>query len=241
MDRDTRKKRVLEIILKTHIETGEPVGSRYISDIMGLSSATIRNIMAEIEDEGYIEQPHTSAGRVPTERAYRLYVNSILGEEERNLFEIKKINETLYSRYRTFIEIMEHASSVISTITSYTSFVIYPKNHIFTDGAYHILDYPEFKNIGKAKNLLRALDDKDELLDIMNEYISSGTLNIRIGRENKKEEFSSCSIITASYKVGKEIVGGVGIIGPIRMKYKRVVPIIRHLAESCSRMLEKIV
>ncbi len=241
MDSGIRKRKILDIILKAHIETGLPVGSRYISNIMGLSSATIRNIVADLEEEGYVNQPHISAGRIPTERAYRLYVNTLLDEKESNPYEIKRINDELFSRYHTYSEIMEHASYLISNLTNYTSFVIYPKRHIYMDGVYHMLEQPEFNTLSKAKMLLKALDEKDKLLSMMNTYISTGTLKIHIGKENQKEEFESCSIVTASYRVRKKIVGGLGIIGPVRMKYKRVVPLVRYLADSFSRMLERII
>ena len=106
MDSELRKRKILDIILKAHIETGVPVGSRYISNIMGLSSATIRNIVANLEEEGYVNQPHISAGRIPTERAYRLYVNTLLDEKEGSPYELKRINDELFSRYHTYNEIM---------------------------------------------------------------------------------------------------------------------------------------
>ncbi len=240
MDTEIRKKKILDIILKTHIETGKPIGSRYISNIMGLSSATIRNLVADLEEEGYVKQPHISAGRIPTERAYRLYVNTLLDEKEGSPYELKRINDELFSRYHTYNEIMEHASCSMSNLTNYTSFVIYPKGHIYMDGIYHMLEQPEFDTLSKARMLLKALDEKDKLLGMMNTYISTGTLKIHIGKENQEEEFESCSIITASYRVRKRIVGGLGIIGPVRMKYKCVMPLVRYLADSFSRMLERI-
>jgi len=240
MDTEIRKRKVLDIVLKAHIESGMPVGSRYVSNIMGLSSATIRNAMADLEEEGYVEQPYTSAGRIPTEMAYRLYVNGLLDECDTVSYEINKLNDELFSRYRSYQEMIEHASSAISDLTNYTSFVIYPKDHIYMDGVYYMLEQPEFNNLDKIKQLIRALDEKDRLLEMINPYISAGSLKVHIGKENKRDEFDSCSIITACYTVRKRIVGGLGIIGPVRMKYRRIVPLIKYLAESFSRMLERI-
>jgi len=241
MDTELRKKKILEIILKAHIETGEPVGSRYVSNILGLSSATIRNIMAILEEEGYIDQPHTSAGRLPTEMAYRDYANSLLNQMYGLGYEVDKINREVFSRYTTYTEIIENASSAISRLTNYTSFVIYPKDHIYMDGMYHLFEYQEFKTLKQAMRLLKVLDEKEKLLHLINEYLATGALNIRIGRENKVDGFEACTIIAASYTVRKKVVGGVGIIGPVRMKYRKVVPIVRHLADSFSRMLERVI
>lgn len=241
MDPMSRKRKILDIILRTHIETGMPVGSKYISDIMGLSSATIRNVMSDLEEEGYLDQPYTSAGRVPTERAYRFYVNSLLDEESSAQYEVKKINEELFSRYKTYNDIIEHASYAISNLTNYTSFVIYPRGKIHMDGFYHILEQPEFNSMDRIGSILKILDERQRFTDMMDDYISKGALKIHIGKENQIEEFESCSVITASYRVGNKIVGGLGIIGPVRMRYRSVVPLIKYIADSFSRMLERII
>ena len=240
MANDIRKKKVLDIILRTHIDRAEPVCSRYIADLMGLSSATIRSLMAGLTDEGYLRQPHTSAGRVPTERAYRFYVNSLIQIWESNVHEVRRLNEELFSRYRRYNELIEHTSYIVSKLTQYTSFVIYPKDHIYMDGACHMLEQPEFYNLNKVRNLLRMLDEKEKFLNLMNSYISTGALKVHIGRENSLGGFESCSVITASYKVKNRVVGGLGIIGPVRMKYRRVVPVVKYLAESVSRLLERV-
>ena len=111
----------------------------------------------------------------------------MLNEGDNAPYEIRKINEELYARYRSFNEMIEHTSLTISNLTHYASFVIYPKGHISMDGTYHMLEEPEFNSLNKAKILLKALDEKDKLLNMMDDYISTGTLNIRIGRENSKE------------------------------------------------------
>jgi len=240
MDRDVRKRKILDIILKAHIENGMPVGSRYVSNVMGLSSATIRNAMVDLEEEGYVEQPHTSAGRIPTEMAYRSYVNSLLNESEYPSYETERLNNELFSRYRSYNEMIEHASTAISHLTNHTSFVIYPKDHLYMDGVHCMFEQPEFNSLDDIRKLLKALDQKERLLDMINSYISTGSLNVHIGKENKRDEFESCSIITACYTVRKRIVGGLGIIGPVRMKYRSVVPLIKYVANSFSRMLERI-
>lgn len=239
MDSISRKDKVLDIITRVHIESAEPICSKYIADIIGVSSATIRNIMSELEDDGYLEQPHTSAGRVPTERAYRRYVNSLIEERASVLRQIERLKQDLFSRYQKYSEIIEKVSYSVSKLTHYTSFVIYPRDHIYMDGAFHMLEQPEFCSLPKIKKILKTLDEKEKLLDTINSYLSGGVLNIHIGRENQIEGFESCSVITSSYKVKGKVVGGIGIIGPIRMNYKVVVPIVKYLSDSVSSMLER--
>jgi len=240
MDRSIRQKKILDIIIRSHIDRADPICSRYIANIMGLSSATIRHIMAALEKDGYLKQPHTSAGRVPTERAYRVYVNSLIGLWKNNIAEIRRINDELFSRYKHYNDIIEKTSYCVSKITSYTSFVIYPKDHIYTDGASHMLEQPEFYNLPTVKVLLNTLDEKEKLLLTLNRYISEGSLKVHIGRENAAGGLDACSIITASYRVKNNVVGGLGIIGPVRMKYRKVVPLVKYLADTVSRMLENV-
>ncbi|MFH1791234.1 MAG: hypothetical protein ABH885_04540 [Candidatus Omnitrophota bacterium] len=238
MSSEMRKKKVLEIVIREHMDRALPVGSNYVSRIMGLSSATIRNIMGELEDEGYLEQPHTSAGRIPTERAYRHYVNSLLDTWEGSIHEIRRINRELFMRFQKYNELVERTSYVISRLTGYTSFVIYPSDHIYLDGAFHMLEQPEFSEIGRIKKILRMLDEKERMLEVINAYLSTGALKIHIGRENSLDGFEGCSIVTSSYSVRGKVVGGLGIIGPIRMQYRRVVPLVKYISESVSRVLD---
>ncbi len=240
MAKTDRKTKVLDIILKKHIEWAEPVGSKYISEILGVSSATVRNIMSDLEDDGYLEQPHTSAGRVPTERAYRTYVNSLFQERENILNEIRLLNEELFSRYQKYNDLIEKTSYYFSKLTHYTSFVVYPKDHLYMDGAFHMLEQPEFASLPKIKKILKTLDEKERMLNHMNMYIESGVLKVLIGRENHLDGFESCSIITSSYKVNGKVVGGIGVIGPIRMNYKRIVPMVKYISDSVSKILERL-
>jgi len=240
MDREIRKRKVLDIILRTHIDRAMPIGSTYIAELMGLSSATIRNTMSDLYDEGYLEQPHTSAGRVPTERAYRLYVNSLLEQFDSNTTEIKKISRELLSRRQRYNDIIMRISYSVSKLTGYTTFAVYPTDHIYMDGTYHILEQPEFYNLKKIKKILGILDEKERFLSLINSYLSTGSLKIHIGRENNLPGFEVCSLITASYNIRGRVVGGLGIVGPIRMKYRRVIPVVRYCADSISRMLEGV-
>ncbi|MDD5440557.1 MAG: hypothetical protein PHS37_10275 [Candidatus Omnitrophica bacterium] len=236
---DIRKKKVLEIILKAHIDHAEPVSSKYVSQLIGLSSATIRSLMTEMEGEGYLVQPHTSAGRIPTERAYRDYVNTLLDTWESNIEEIKRLNDELFRRYQRYNELVAHISYSIARLTHYMAFSVYPMDHLYLDGASYILEQPEFDNMRAIKKILNTLEEKEKMLERIGVYLAAGALKIHIGHENAIDGFEACSVVTASYKVRNKVVGGVGIIGPVRMKYKKVVPLVRYLADSISRMLER--
>ena len=240
IDRETRRNRVLEAIVKVHITSALPVGSKYIARMLDLSSATIRHVMFELEREGYVKQPYTSAGRIPTDLGYRKYVDSMM--------HVRKLPEdrifSKISRYitkkRFFEEAIEAVSSAISKITNYTGIALSPNNKVYFDGTYHMLEYPEFSRLGMARNFLRVMEEKDELLRIMSQDLETRGIAIRIGRENIFEELRECTVITSVYKVKNHISGNIGVIGPMRMRYEEVVPLVERLAEITTETLEEI-
>ena len=136
-----RKKQILKAIVEAHIDGGEPVGSKYIlqNTLMSCSSATIRNEMAELETLGYLEQPHTSAGRVPSELGYRFYVDSLVEQYAKTTHEVVKINQLLKAKMSEIDQILETASRLASSMTNYTGIAIKPKASSVTMAKYEII------------------------------------------------------------------------------------------------------
>lgn len=240
IDKVARQNRVLEAIVKTHIETALPVGSKYIARVLGLSSATIRNAMSRLEKEGFVRQPYTSAGRIPTDLGYRKYVDNMQRLSELPETDIFSHVRQLISEKRFFEEVIEATSQAISEITNYTGIALSPNNRLYFDGTYHMLEQPEFMELGMARNFLKILEEKDELMQIMNRDLEAKGTIIHIGRENRFEELQKCTIITATYKFRDHVSGNIGVIGPMRMKYEEVVPIVESLAEMTTEALEEI-
>mgnify|MGYP001654437793 CR=1 FL=1 len=126
MELTDRKKQILKVVVEDYVRTAEPVGSKAIaaSIDMEVSSATIRNEMAELENLGYLEQPHTSAGRVPSPKGYRLYVNELMEEHKLSLQETQRINQALAMRMRELDRVLDQAGRVVSQLTNYPSFAL---------------------------------------------------------------------------------------------------------------------
>ena len=126
MDLSDRKKRILRAIIESYIQTAEPVGSKAIADSIGLevSSATIRNEMADLESLGLLEKPHTSAGRIPSPKGYRLYVNELMQGLELSLQETRRINEALKLKMRELDRVLDQAGRVVSQLTNYPAFAV---------------------------------------------------------------------------------------------------------------------
>jgi len=239
-----RREKVLDIIVKFHIDSAEPVGSKTVSDYMELSSATIRNIMSELEAMGLIGQPYTSAGRIPTEEGYRFYVDFLMQPQE-VLPEEKQGIESIYKLESNRLDdIMEKGLHILSSMSSLASLVMFPRineNRLYYDGTHYILEQPEFRNTDTIKLLFKALEEKKALLNLFAEDLdlSGDRIKIRIGSENKDEGLKQCSLITASFKIGGTSLGTVGILGPKRMKYSKLISRVNYFARTISRFLDE--
>ena len=267
-DKQDRQKNVLDMVIKYHIGTAEPVGSHSISDCMGLSSATIRNIMYDLEEMGLIRQPHTSAGRVPTSKGYRQYVDSLL--EEKAFLESgpETLDEAIsLSGSRSIEDIIVKCLQLCSKATSQTCIALFPtlklreylregiagdtrstlsslydfEDRLYFDGAHYLATYPEFRDAETICNVLKALEDRRALLDILEEDSKDIGVKVHIGNENKVSGFNRCTLITANYSLDDNINGSLGIIGPMRMEYEKVIPVVNSIAETISEFLDEVI
>jgi len=210
---DDRKQRVLQAIIEEYIETAEPVSSGALVKNYGLdySSATIRNDMADLESIGLLDKPHTSAGRIPSQKGYRFYVDKLVKGDDLSQDEIAYIK----AKFAT-----EAITEIISKITHYTSLLI-AEADIKAVLLGEILDLPEFnKNPNMAKNFIKLLYEK-EVINIINE---TQDISIYIGDETEYQDFS---IIT----LNQEPIGTIGIIGPTRMDYSKVISVIKYIKQ----------
>jgi len=338
MELGERKKLILKAIVSDYIQTGEPVGSRTISKKcnIGLSSATIRNEMSDLEELGFLEQPHTSAGRIPSDKGYRYYVDQLMeisypSEEETRV--IKKILEL--ATLNEIGKIIQRTTKLLSEITRYTTAVVSPSasrgafksiqlikvtateivaiiltdmgiikhvliklpeqitsdkllrinnmlneklrgltveeidlsvifsiqneigeykeilnaiipalyeslkpssSDIYLEGATNIFQYPEYNDIDKARSFLSLMEHKEVLMDLM--CAGDSSLRVSIGNENSVDEAKECSIITTSYTIGDRDAGRIGIIGPRRMDYAKVIGTLNRLSDILNSILK---
>ena len=332
-----RKKQILKAIVEAHISGGEPVGSKYIVENKQLacSSATIRNEMSELEELGFLEKPHTSSGRVPSEQGYRFYVDSLLQHYAMTASEVAQINQILKAKMSELDGILERASKLASNLTNYTGFAVRPKyssvtvskfeaieidegnlllvmitsngsvktNRLHVDGGCsreslglltrvlnenlvglgseeitlpilvklenemgefahlinpvikviydtmneaddgdlrisglnRLLQYPEFSNAERFGQLLSALESKEDIVNL----VSSGKddVNVIIGSEGEYKVMDNSSVIYKPIKKNGRTVGAIGVIGPLRMDYAKVLATIEELGDNISDML----
>lgn len=335
-----RKKQILKAVVEAHIAAGEPVGSKYIvqNNLLSCSSATIRNEMAELEEMGYLEQPHTSAGRVPSELGYRFYVDSLLQHYAMTSKEIEEINSVLRLKMGELDKILEVASRVASKITNYTGIAVKPRQPsvkvlkyeivaidqrqfaivmILSTGAIktkrvkldfdtsedllarlaqamnayltglcadeitlssvmsleratgddallvnaavkavyetmsevdggdlhysgldHLLQYPEYSDVNKLGEIINTFEEKDQILDLVSEGVDGDDVNVLIGSESSVKVMSDSAIVFKQIKKDGRTVGAIGVVGPRRMDYARVLATLNELSDSISDIIE---
>lgn len=332
MELDERKKKILQAVIRNYLETGEPVGSRTISKYtdLNLSSATIRNEMSDLEEMGYIIQPHTSAGRIPSDKGYRFYVDTMLEEKEREVDELKGL---LVEKDEKMDTLLKRVARVLATNTNYAAMITAPQYHhnklkfiqlsrvdthqllavivvegnvikntmlrvdealddetllklnillnthlnglsieeinlsmiselkrqagihssivsevidavaeaiksdedlkIYTSGTNNILKYPELTdNREKASELINIFEEKQSLNELVTETLAdenSTGIQVYIGNETPVQSMKDCSVVTATYDLGEGMRGTVGIIGPKRMDYDKVISTLKTL------------
>ncbi|MCQ2542907.1 MAG: heat-inducible transcriptional repressor HrcA [Lachnospiraceae bacterium] len=337
MELDERKTIILQAIIKNYLETGEPVGSRTISKYtdLNLSSATIRNEMADLEELGYIIQPHTSAGRIPSDKGYRFYVDSMMIKQEK---EVEELKEVLLEKEEKLDHMLKQAAKLMAINTNYATMITAPRNlkniikfiqlsrvddkhilavivvegnvikntmidvdeplneeamlklnillnthlnglsvedislglitalkqqagehgpivaevidvvaetikededlEIYTSGTTNIFKYPELTDNQKASDLINAFEEKHLLTQLIDDEDKNG-IKVYIGEESPIQTMKDCSIVTANYEFGDGMRGMIGIIGPKRMDYDKVLGTIKNMKSQLDQLYKK--
>ena len=335
MAMDERKFRILQAIIDDYILTAVPVGSRTISKKYGmsLSSATIRNEMSDLEELGYLDQPHVSAGRVPSAKAYRLYVDQLLETGRLSAEDEQLVRAHFAGRTRQMEDVIDHAAQVLSSLTKYTAVVLPPtgveprirniqlvsvadnaalvvivtdagvvrdsvihvseeldqdalytisrsltkelrdctlpeaveripalmsrmtaqadlleglghvmhergediRPHVAIGGTANMLSYPEYSDMEKARSFLSLMETRDRLADIIGQN-GEMAFTVRIGPETGVPEMEDCSIVTMTYTAGNGQQGTIGVIGPTRMQYSRVLAAVNMMGRQLSQL-----
>lgn len=233
-DHRERKDLVLEIVVDQYIQTISPVSSALITEQfpIDLSSATVRNILAELEEDGYLTHPHTSAGRIPTQSGYRYYVDHLMHQIQ--LLEEEKVRiKAEYLHEMSELErLLEKTSEVVSEVTNYTSIISVDGWHdkIFCRGTSRVVQYPEAQDLAKIQYILNALEEKGRILEIINRDLAQ-KVQIYIGQELACSPINDCSLVVASYKTHQGASGRIAVLGPTRMNYSRVVSALDYFSE----------
>jgi len=243
VDYESRRRVVLEAAINKYIKEAEPIASEDIASEFDLSSATIRNIFAELEETGYLMHLYTSGGRIPTDKGYRYYVDFLISQM--GLLDDEK--ERIVKEYKREIRLLEDAlektSEVISTITHYAGIVSFLEwqDNFFYKGISYILEQPEFQDSQKIRLLIKIIEEKQNLLNIINrDFGEKEKVKVYIGRELGCPEMENCSLVVASFRLKDRPTGRLAVLGPVRMEYKHIIPTLEYISEVLSEVLENI-
>ena len=231
---DLRKQKILAAIVKEYSETAEPVGSSELVDKYNLkvSPATIRNDMAELEKEGFISQPHKSAGRVPTDKGYRFFVNELMRRFELSEKERRMLREQLVMLKSEHEELGRNISKLLSQVSGQAAFALLP-HESSTIGLSKILDEPEFSNSKSTKAIAELFENMDQYADKLMKK-SEGEVQTFIGGESPLPVPKNLSLIVSRVKLSNGKKGVIGIIGPKRMAYAKNLSLLEYLSRLIS-------
>jgi len=233
-----RQFKLLQAIIREFIESAEAVGSLNLVNKykLNVSPATIRNEMAELMRQGYIEKPHTSAGRVPTTRGYKLFVESIMDElEELDVADAALIREKLFASRFDQDEVLYSALNTLYEFTGNVSMALID-NKIYHAGLARIPTLPEFKQVQELCNLIEVLEDRILLKRLLEFDDSPDNVRVLFGRDTSIDVFKHMSIIYSPITMYSKD-GYIGVIGPERMNYKKVIPAVEFVADNINEMV----
>ncbi len=240
VDYESRRKSILTATINKYIEEAIPVASENIASSFDVSSATIRNIFAELEENGYLTHPYTSGGRIPTDKGYRYYVDFLISQMELLDEEKERIVKEYKREIKRLEDALEETSEVISKITHYAGIVSFLRwqDKFFYKGISHILEQPEFQDSESIRILIKVIEDKERLLDIINRDFTE-KVKVYIGHELGCPEMENCSLVVSSYRLKSKTLGRLAVLGPVRMEYKQIIPALGYISEALTDVLDK--
>jgi len=238
IDAGTRKRAVLAATINRYIKNAAPVSSEDISRDFGVSSATIRNIFADLEKEGCLTHPYTSAGRIPTNKGFRLYVDFMISQMELLDYEREQVLREYQTEIKHLEDALEKTSEIISSVTHYAGIVSFLDwhNKFFYRGISRILEQPEFRDVEKMRLLIKMIEDKKDFLEIVNQDFED-KVKIYIGEELGCPGMESCSLVVSNYRLKNKPSGKLAVLGPVRMEYAHIIPALEYVSEVLTDVL----
>lgn len=229
-----RQQQILSSIIEQYAEVASPVGSSLLAKVFGVSSATVRAEMAELERLGYITQPHTSAGRIPTDKGYRLYVNSL--SEDKQDMPVVRAERALTARVTSGGMPERTIRNAVDTLVELTHNLGLATigNQLYMSGLSNLFGQPEFMQRGQVQQVAQLLDNLEPWL---REAAPNEPLSVYIGRENPIGRTAGCSLIISKFHSPYSDQSYIGVLGPTRQSYRDVMTLVRHAGEQLEEVL----
>jgi len=225
-----RQTRILKTIIEEYMETAEPVGSQTIEKKyeLGVSPATIRNEMVRLTKAGYLKQPHASAGRIPTKEAFKFYVSQLMEEKKLSVAEEVAAKEKIWDARFDFNQLMREATRALAEQTRALAVAATKEGDVYHAGYANILEIPEFYDIDITKTILSMLDEIQPLFALFEKSFGEGPIHLLLGDELGYEFLEPCGMVFTHFEAGPKRSGSLGVIGPSRLYYPRIIPMVRY-------------
>ncbi len=232
---NTRQEKILASVVEEYTETAIPVGSKVLVEKYGfdVSSATMRSDMGKLERDGYLYQPHISAGRIPTDKGYRYFVEKMMPDQKLSVAEQKKMQAEVLKLRAQKNRLTRTTAKLLSTLSGSLA-ITGKKEEIYDFGMHELLENPEFKNADEFCKIVEALDYIDENVETLLKKVKLGETRIFIGKENPIKKISNCAMIVSPFKNKSGEKGLLAIIGPKRMKYAKNKSIMDYMKKILS-------
>jgi len=239
MELSERKKELLRVIVDEYIKTAEPVGSETIVGkySFGVSPATIRNEMAALIETGYLKQPHTSAGRIPTPMGIKFYINELMKEQSVAVKDEVSIKQDLWDYRFHLHRLLKEATLQLSEKSGTLAIAVTEEGDVVTSGSHMILDMPEFFDIDLTKTILMLPDHKELLDKILQRAVGNQPVHVLLGDDMGSEYLEYCGMVFSPFGSGKKNAGIIGVLGPTRMAYPKVVPTVRYFGDLLTELV----
>lgn len=236
-----RQTQILKALIDEYIETADPIGSLSLEKKfdLGISSATIRNEMVDLTKTGYLRQPHTSAGRVPTPQAMKFYIDQLMEEKQMSIVDEVKAKEEIWDARRDFDKFMEETTHVLADKTKSLTIAAMEDGDVWSSGYSFVFDNPEFGDIEICQQLFGLLEEYQRLHEIFFERISGiPPLEVLFGEDLGWRYFEPVGIVVSRFQAkGKN--GAIGVIGPFRLNYPYVIPTVRYVSNLIQEVIGK--
>ncbi len=247
-----RQQTILNCVIVAHIESAQPVSSRFVTEHarLSFSAATVRHEMGLLEERGYLTHPHTSSGRIPTDQGYRYYVDHDFKEVLLPFYFFDQVKDDLVDASSEFASFAEKVSGMLSSFSDEAGLVVCPdppaedfektkRRKLFLQGAAHMLEKPEFQDLEKLRGLFKIFEEKVKLIDWLAGNTGKQEVSISIGREIQPESLWDCAVVSTHFTAGGKNLGTLAIVGPRRMRYSHTVPLVRQMARFIGQILEQ--
>ena len=238
-DLSDRQTKILKYVIEEYIDTAMPVGSVSLDKKynLGVSPATLRNEMAELIKLGYLKQPHTSAGRVPTPMALRFFVNNLMQEKNLSVTDEVKIKEKVWDFRNEYEKALREATRELADRTKSLAVAMDTDGDVYYSGTANILDMPEFFDIGLTKHVLALLDHFDYLDKIWARAEGVEGIQILMAEDLGTDYLVPCAIVFARFGTGKKHQGSIGVFGPCRQNYPKLIPTVKYFGGLIDEMM----